>query len=396
MHLPRCVEVDPQYGIHRLVKQGMYRVRKLKVDDPLCEALALASGELYSRTVVAFWRVVRKKGVWLKPSGMMRWQNSHDLHAHSADAVVQSFYAALKSWRVRRKEDREAKPPRQRRRFYRVQWKSAAIRLREGNLLLSNGRGNKPLVVPWRWVLPALVELGWSGTGYELRAIYATRAVATPLGVEVAGVDLGEIHLAVTHTGRDCRIYNGRHLRSVRRYQNKKKAEIASRLDVMKRGSRRWKRLRARKGRILRRTGHQVRDILHKQTTKLVSALHAGGVQTVVVGDVRDIRKGLDYGAKANQKMHQWLLGKARWMISYKSEALGMTVELQDESYTSQTCPACGGRHKPNGREYRCRCGFRHHRDAVGAWNIRARYLEGLGSPVVGVMASPIGLRYAL
>lgn len=373
----------------------MYKVRKLKIQDAQCETLGLASGDLYSRTVVSFWRTVRKKGIWLKPSSMMRWQNSRDLHSHSADAVVQSFYGALKSWRVRRKIDLEAKPPRQRRRFYRVQWKNSAIRLRDGNLMLSNGKGNLPLVVPWRWEVPTLVELGWNGTGYELRAIYTTEATAQPLGTEVAGVDLGEIHLAAAHDGLECRIYNGRHLRSVRRYQNKKKAQIASRMDVMKRGSRRWKKLRARKGKILRKIDNQVRDILHKQTTKLVSTLHERGVQTVVIGDVRDIRKDLDYGAKANQKMHQWLLGKVRWMVSYKSEMLGMEPKLQDESYTSQTCPACGELHKPNSREYRCKCGFRYHRDGVGSWNIRAKYLGGLGSPVVGAMASPIGVRYA-
>lgn len=377
----------------------MYKVRKLKVGDKdatQLEALALASGDLYSRTVVSFWRTVRKQGIWLKPSSMMRWQNSDDLHAHSADAVVQSFYGALKSWRVRRKEDPEAKPPRKQRHFYRVQWKNSAIRLRDGQLILSNGKGNPPLAVPWQWDTPTLVELGWNGTGYELRAVYTTAATAQPLGTEVAGVDLGEIHLAVTHDGHECRIYNGRYLRSVRRYQNKKKGELSARLDVMKRGSRRWKRLRARKGMILRKLDNQVRDILHKQTTKLVSALYQGGVQTVVIGDVRDIRKDLDYGAKANQKMHQWLHGKVRWLISYKAEKLGMEPVLQEEAYTSQTCPGCGELHKPNGREYRCKCGFRYHRDGVGSWNIRAKYLGNFGSAVVGVMASPTGVRYVL
>lgn len=373
----------------------MYRVRKLKlIQDAQLNTLALASGDLYSRTVVSFWRTVRKQGVWLKPSSMMRWQNSSDLHAHSADAVVQSFYGALKSWRVRRKIDPESKPPRKRGHFYRVQWKTSAIRLRDGQLLLSNGKGNAPLVVPWQWDLPSLMELGWNGTGYELRATYTTSTTMKPLGTGVAGVDLGEIHLAATHDGQACCIYNGRYLRSVRRYQNKKKGEIATKLSHMKRGSRRWKRLRARKGMILRRLDNQVRDILHKQTTKLVSNLYESGVQTVVIGDVRDIRKDLDYGKKANQKMHQWLHGKVRWMISYKAEGRGMEVALQEEAYTSQTCPVCGERHKPNGREYRCKCGFRYHRDGVGSFNIRAKYLGNFGSAVVGAMASPIGVRY--
>ena len=55
----------------------MYNVRKLKIDQTeQLDALATASGELYSRTLVYFWRTVRKHGLWLKPSSMMRWQNN--------------------------------------------------------------------------------------------------------------------------------------------------------------------------------------------------------------------------------------------------------------------------------------------------------------------------------
>lgn len=372
----------------------MYNVRKLKLaQTEQCDALALASGELYSRVVTSFWRTVRHSNVWLKPSSMMRWQNSKALHAHSADAVVQSFYAALKSWRVRRKEDPDAKPPRKRRRFYRVQWKASAIRLKDGKLVLANGKGNAPLIVPWQWDLPTLVELGWHGTGYELRCVYTTAVQAEAIGTGVAGVDLGEIHLAAVHDGTNCTIYNGRYLRSVRRYQNKVKASLAARIDTSKRGSKRRRKLVRTKARILKRLDNQIRDILHKQTTHLVSTSHRNGVQTLVVGDVRDIRQGLDYGKKANQKLHQWAHGKTRWMLTYKAKRLGMSVVLMDEAYTSVTCPACMARHKPRGRVYRCNCGFSGHRDAVGAWNIRSKYLEAI--PVVAAMKSAVGVRYA-
>jgi len=376
----------------------MYNTRKLKIEKTeQLEALAIASGELYSRTVTAFWRLVRKKGIWLSEYSMMHWQNSKELHAHSADAVVQSFYASLKSWQRLHKIDHDAKPPHKRHHYYKVQWKNSAIRLKDGVIRLSNGKGNSPLIVAWQWELPKMVELGWNGVGYELRATYTIDATAEPLGTGTAGVDLGEIHLAVTHDGEECHIYNGRYLRSVKRYQNKKKAEISSHIDRMKKGSGRRKKLKTRKAKILNKLDNQINDILHKQTTKLVATLHERGVKTVVIGDVRDIRKGLDYGVKANQKLHQWSFGAARWMITYKAERLGMEVKLQEEAYTSQTCPCCGKRHKPNNREYRCpACGFHYHRDGVGAYNIRAKYLGKETLPVVGLMACPIGVRYAV
>jgi len=87
--------------------------------------------------------------------------------------------------------------------------------------------------------------------------------------------------------------------------------------------------------------------------------------------------------------------GQARFFLSYKAQRLGMAVELQDEAYTSQECPACGmlKKSKPRGRRYTCKCGFRYHRDGVGGFNIRKKYL-GSG-PVVGDMAPPTGMRYA-
>jgi putative transposase len=385
----------------------MYFVRKLKlgVSDQL-QLLSRAAGKLYSQTLVSFWRVVRKKGLWLKPATLMRWfpnDPENRLHAHSADAVVQSFFASLKSWRERRKTDPNARPPRRRRYYYKVQWKSSAIKVESGKLRLSNGKGNKPLVIPWVWDTPVWVEIGWDGRQYELRACYKLSDARPKEEREkggVAGVDLGEVHLAVAHDGEQTYIANGRLLRSKRRYQNKLKSTLSRLLARKRRGSRRYRRVLASGRKQLARLNDQIRDILHKQTTRLVSTLCARGVQTVVIGDIRNIRvsaarvSGTEsfYGKKANQKIHQMVHGQARHYITYKAERLGMRVVLQDERYSSQTCPACNKRNKPKGRGHRCGCGFRFHRDGVGAINLRRTYL-GSG-PVVGVMASPIGLRF--
>jgi putative transposase len=371
-----------------------YTVRKLKIgkSDQL-DSLALAAGELYTRTLVGFWRTVNHKGIWLKPSSLMRWQNSSKLHAHSADAVVQSFCSSLKSWRLRRKTDSNAHPPKRKAKFYKVQWKDSAIRLKDGMLRLSNGKGNEPLSISWKWEAPKLVEVGWDGEQYELRAIYC---LPEPTPVEsgiTVGIDLGEIHAAVAHTGSECFIVNGRELRSKRQYQNKLKAAISSKLDTKKKGSNRRTRLKRSKAKQLTTLNNQIRDIMHKQTTKLVSVLKNRNTQTVVIGDVRDIRSSIDYGKKINQKLHQWVHGAIRHMISYKAEREGMQVVLLNEAYTSQTCPCCGNRYKPNGRNYKCsKCGFEYHRDGVGSFNIRQKYL--CESTVVGLMACPIGLRY--
>lgn len=275
-----------------------------------------------------------------------------------------------------------------------MQWKSTAIKVKDGELRLSNGQGNAPLVIDWAWGTPKLVEVGWDGQQYEIRACYATEEAKPVLDGIIAGVDLGEIHMAVAHDGEQTVILNGRELRAKRQYQNRLKAKLASRIDKMKRGSKRRKRLIRSKQKQLARLNHQIKDIQHKQTTKLVSTFKDRNVQTVVIGDIQDIRKSVDYGKKANQKIHQMLLGQTRRMLTYKAQRVGMKVELQDERYTSQTCLQCSKRHKPKNRVYKCSCGFQFHRDGVGAINIRKKYLGCMDIPVVSVMAAPIGLRF--
>ena len=290
----------------------------------------------------------------------MRWHTSEKLHAHTSDACVQAFFASLKSWRTRRKTDPDAHPPRRRRFYFRIEYKSTAMRHTDGQLTLSNGKGHVPLVLDWPWEMPKTVVIHWTGT-----------------------------HGEQTH------ILNGRLLRSKRQYQNKLKAKLSTMIDVKKKGSRRRKKLIKSKQKQIKRLQHHVNDIERKQSSRLISTLHANGVQTVVIGDVRDIGQDLDVGSKNNQKVHQWSHGSIRHKLTYKAEWLGMDVHLQDEHYTSRTCPMCQHvrKSKGQGRVFRCpKCHWTYHRDGVGAINIRQKYLGSF--PVIGDMAPPIGLRF--
>lgn len=373
-----------------------YIVRKLKIGKTSqLDELARAAGELYSKTLVSFWRTVRKKDVWLSGYSMEKWHISDKLHAHSSDAVTQSFLASLKSWRTRRKTDPNSKPPRRRRWYYKLIWKSSAIKIKNGKLKLSNGKSNEPLIVNWYWGKPKQVELGWNKASkcYELRACYSEPKIELVKEGRVSGCDLGEIHPMVFTDGVDTDIFNGRLLRSKRQYQNKLKAKLSKLIDTKKRGSKRRKKLIKSKQKQLAKIKNQIKDIEHKLTSKAVSMLQEKNIQTLVIGDVRDIRKNINYGAYANQKLHQWNFGIIRQKLEYKCAKVGIQTELISEEYTSQECLSCRKRNKPKNRNYRCSCGFSWHRDGLGSANILSKYLGRL-VPVVGLMARPSGIRW--
>ena len=189
--------------------------------------------------------------------------------------LLNRFFASLKSWRSRRKTDPRSKPPRRRRWYYKLIWKSSAIKLKNGKLRLPNGKGNQPLIVDWCWDKPKQVELGWNKGSkcYELRACYQQPKIESVKSGGVSGCDLGEIHPMVFTDGVDTDIFNGRLLRSKRQYQNKLKAKLSNLIDTKKRGSKRRKQLIKSKQKQLANIKNQIKDIEHKLTSKAVSML---------------------------------------------------------------------------------------------------------------------------
>src|SRR5215467_13765061 len=180
---------------------GKYRVRRVKIGKtPQLDELAQECGRLYSQVVVSFWRTVRHKGIWLKPSHLMRWHTSTKLHAHTADACVQAFFASLTSWRERKKAGYPAvKPPHKRKRYFRIEYKRSAMALKDGKLRRSNGTRTAPLILNWPSSLPNTVVIHWTGTQDEAIATYEQDMRARPRGDKIEGIDLDEVHMAAAH-----------------------------------------------------------------------------------------------------------------------------------------------------------------------------------------------------
>ena len=67
---------------------------------------------------------------------------------------------------------------------------------------------------------------------------------------------MGEIHPIVSFDGKRTTIYNGRYLRSIKRYREKIKTEFQSKMDTCKKRSRKWVRLLKAKRRTLENLTH--------------------------------------------------------------------------------------------------------------------------------------------
>ena len=197
-------------------------------------------------------------------------------------------------------------------------------------------------------------------------------------GTEVAGVDLGEIHtIAATTTTNQAIIITGRKARSIHRFRNKKLAEIQKLQSKCTKGSKQWKKYQAAKKYILGKCDRQLNDVIHKTTKQFVQWCREQRVKEVVVEKVEGVQRHTRRKRRktVTQKLSNWSFGKIRKQLAYKLEASGTSMQLIDESYTSQQCPCCGRRKKTSTRNDVIICGYKEHRDVHGSKGILSKHL---------------------
>ena len=115
-------------------------------------------------------------------------------------------------------------------------------------------------------------------------------------------------------------------------------------------------------------------------------------IHTVVIGDIKGIRKERNLGRKTNQKLHSLPYARIYMQLEYKLKMKGICLIRQEESYSSQ-CPPQSEKvshiyaEKRNWKK-RGICIV----DAVGAYNILRKYHAVSGKeidmPVTGLSST--------
>lgn len=126
-----------------------------------------------------------------------------------------------------------------------------------------------------------------------------------------------------------------------------------------------------------------INDYIHKLTRHIVNYCVANDINTVVIGDITNIRKGKDFGEITNQKFHALPYKKIYIMFKYKLAQEGISFIKQKENYSSQTSPLkpCVNKSNAN-KNNRVKRGlyqdgvYTWNADCVGAYNILRLYFS--------------------
>ena len=371
----------------------MILTQSLRAKQPksLLDECNLESGHIYTKVMAVHWRIWRKHSIWLAQFDAMKLNDSlfpdTTLHAHSRDAAQEAFYKACKTIKALKKAgDTDARYPWKRKYYRTTIWKSTGIRVKDGVALLARARGLEPIkvILPERFHSVTLLEMrlifNHKAKHYDWHVVVEDNLQQPEApGQNVVAVDMGEIHPAAICDQQEAVVLSARAMRSVIQGRNKALAELAVLQSRCQRGSRRYRKLQRAKNQVKGQAKRQTRDINHKVSRAVVDFAVERKTKTIVVGDVRDVADSVNIGHKSNQKVSQWMHGQLRQYITYKAKTLGIETALQDERYTTKTCPSCGKRNSCNGRVYRCSgCHWTGSRDGqVGAPNILSKHLYG-------------------
>lgn len=375
---------DLQGIVHATIISSMERVRIVSLKSIRNRQSAMIrAGQMEAARV---WTVCRdahlaarqERNPWPNRDALQKaTKGRFALHSQSVQMVTHAFLANVDTAQQLRSQGRtEIRYPYKDKAFYPLMWPAQAMRLEEKRIVLPMGRGRPSLTLPKpEWLdQPRACKVIWNGLHHELHISITEDTEEAPLFEPTnrhATVDLGQIHQAAVATNDgDALIVSGRGIRSLKRQHSKQLGEIASKRSRCTKGSRRWRKLGRTRAKLTLRQERRVRDLRHKGTRQVVDFCKTHEVESVFVGNPDGVRRK-NSGRHHNQRMSQWEYGKDIDYLQQKSEQDRIVCFTGDERGTSSRCPVCGHRHKPKGRNWRCKaCGFEGHRDIVGAVNM--------------------------
>nr|WP_293096015.1 transposase [Okeania sp. SIO2F4] len=201
----------------------------------------------------------------------------------------------------------------------------------------------------------------------------------------VAAIDLGLSNLATISSnvkGFQPFIVNGKPLKSINQFYNKKKGELQSKLQ--KQAEERCHSNKINKLTIKRNL--KVETYLHQASRIIINTLRENQIGTLVIGNNQKWKQEINLGKRNNQNFVQIPYHKFIEQLTYKAELVGIKVIINEESYTSKASfldldnipnYQKGVKHKFSGQRikrglYKSKNGLLINADLNGSYNIRS------------------------
>jgi putative transposase len=237
---------------------------------------------------------------------------------------------------------------------------------------------------------------------YVIEVIYNEQESTASDDNFVASIDLGLdnlVALTSNQPGFTPLLINGRPLKSINQFYNKRSSQLQSKLKGLRKTSPRIQRL-------TRCHNQKVDNYLHHASRLIINLLLTQQIGTLVIGKNAQWKTEIDLGKQTNQNFVSIPHSRLIEMLEYKARLAGINVIVQEESYTSRSSflgldpipvygktekePVFTGKRIKRGL-YKTSVGQLINSDVNAAYNILRKaipnaFSNGIGSCVVGPM----------
>lgn len=245
------------------------------------------------------------------------------------EKMYKAFFAALKSHKMQGKKIR---PPKYKDKINGrnvVIYTKQSIHIKDNIITLKTHKGNITFKINRTNIQQ--IRIVPKGNHIVIECLYKVECKAFKGdNKRYGGIDLGVNNLCTftSNIGQSI-IYNGRPLKSINQYYNKKKAKLQSELEHTKRTSKRIRRITLRRN-------NKVKDYLHKVTSKIVDYMETNSIHILFIGKNAGWKEGINLGVKMNQTFVSIPYNRLIEMLQYKCKLKGFKVVLINEAYTSK------------------------------------------------------------
>jgi len=292
------------------------------------------------------------------------------------DADYKSFFA------LRKKGHKDAEPPRfkGKKHFTTMVYNQSGYKVFDNKIKLSHKYNKTDLVftIPSKFSFNNIKQIDVSQDDRGIYFLSIIDEIPTPeykSNKLFQAFDLGTSkHTCINMYGKVKQFVNAR----PDRYWEKKIARCQSQRDHCKKKSKHYNKLNNRLRFMKRKSSHQLIDVQHKLSHKIVNNTKAN---TIILGEisVKQMMQVDKYKKTNHKSLSTGYLSRFIRFATYKAEKIGKRIKQISEVNTTKECNYCGNLQEMplSERVYNCEnCGIVIDRDVNSSINIMKRYLS--------------------
>lgn len=328
-----------------------------------------------------------------------------ELPAATSQQVIKLLFKNIKSWQKAKKEYEKnpskflGKPklPKYKKELFIAIFTNQQAKLKDGFIHFPKSVNLKPLKTKVDNICQ--VRIVPNSNHFTIEVVYNKQEKSLQeYNGNWMGIDLGMNNLATCASNKSAIIYNGKPLKTINHFFNKRRSKLQSQLTLNKHSSKRIERL------IFKRN-NKIDNYIHQVSNAIIKQAENENITKIIIGNNKNWKQEINLGRNTNRNFvsipHSALIEK----IQYKGLMNGIDVVITQEAYTSKCSaldlePICKhesyvGKRIKRGL-FRTRDGIKINADINGSLNI-ARLVAGneiISDSVRSIVSMPVKITF--